>query len=674
MATVQDHLENTPEKIQDLFLDLQERILDLGDDIEEGPTSQYISYKRSGEGIFSYIRIQKKAVKIQLTIPRDNLNDTKGISVGVSNKAFKSVKTEIKLEEIDDLEYVFDLVQQCYQSEERGKFDYTELNEDFPWTRFYEAFAKKLLEFKNKRKELTKRINQILKQTGFSHSYREKYENGTSGPLEDICPFTIIGIFNRGIKPAKKIRIATELAKFLKITEPVPDSFHAIPTLYNKDSWFFRFEKDREPEEIDILWEIFEKAIELSSSKDKENRQPFITAYNKAAQRSGLGWKLTIGLYWIAPWNFPTLESKSRAYIKKLGIEIGGYSPNKYPNAKDYLEILDALEKKFHDKTSPVHSFPELSMAAFNEPETTDPVSPPENGYSMDNLIGECFIDRPRLERILHHLETKKNLILQGPPGTGKTWLAKRLAFVLVGREDNSQVKALQFHPNLSYEDFVRGWRPAGDGKLELVNGPFLQIAEAARKDPTEKYVIVIEEINRGNPAQILGELLTLLEADKRNADEALELCYSNKDGERFFIPENLYVIGTMNIADRSLALVDLALRRRFTFVNLEPVFGEPWKKWVHDKFDIDRKILSEIENRIRSLNDIISKDQELGPQFCIGHSYVTPTNGTSIKDARDWFQQVVNTEIGPLLDEYWFGFDNLNTAKEAKQALLQGF
>ena len=295
-----------------------------------------------------------------------------------------------------------------------------------------------------------------------------------------------------------------------------------------------------------------------------------------------------------------------------------------------------------------------------------------ENNYFIENLTTDCFLDRAKLEKILDRLQTKKNLILQGPPGTGKTWLAKRLAFALVGRKDNSKVKALQFHPNLSYEDFVRGWRPAGDGKLELVDGPFLQIAEAARKDPTEKYVIVIEEINRGHPAQILGELLTLLEADKRNADEALELCYSKEDGERFFIPENLYVIGTMNIADRSLALVDLALRRRFAFVDLEPVFGEPWKKWVHDKFDIDRKTLSEIETRIRSLNDRIAEDRELGPQFRIGHSFVTPTNGTSIKDAHDWFQQVVNTEIGPTLDVYWF--DNLDNARKAKEALLKGF
>lgn len=295
-----------------------------------------------------------------------------------------------------------------------------------------------------------------------------------------------------------------------------------------------------------------------------------------------------------------------------------------------------------------------------------------EDDYTIENLTTDCFLDRSKLEKILDRLQTKKNLILQGPPGTGKTWLAKRLAFVLIGRKDNSKVKALQFHPNLSYEDFVRGWRPAGDGRLELVDGPFLQISEAARKEPTEKYVIVIEEINRGNPAQILGELLTLLEADKRNADEALELCYSKEDGERFFIPENLYVIGTMNIADRSLALVDLALRRRFAFVDLEPAFGEPWKKWVHDKFDIDLKTLSEIETRIRSLNDKISDESDLGPQFRIGHSYFTPANGTVIKDAYDWFQQVVNTEVGPLLDEYWF--DNLDIAKKEKETLLQGF
>ena len=184
---------------------------------------------------------------------------------------------------------------------------------------------------------------------------------------------------------------------------------------------------------------------------------------------------------------------------------------------------------------------------------------------------------------MLQRLQTKQNLILQGPPGTGKTWLAKKLAYALIGHKDDSKVRPLQFHPNLSYEDFVRGWRPQGDGKLELVDGPFLQMLEDAQPDLDSKHVMVIEEINRGNPAQIFGEMLTLLEADKRNEGEALALAYPRKPGERVHIPPNVYVIGTMNVADRSLALVDLALRRRFAFFDLEPIFGSVWRHWMQE-------------------------------------------------------------------------------------------
>jgi 5-methylcytosine-specific restriction protein B len=246
------------------------------------------------------------------------------------------------------------------------------------------------------------------------------------------------------------------------------------------------------------------------------------------------------------------------------------------------------------------------------------------------------------------------------------------LAFALVGQRDDSKVRAVQFHPNLCYEDFVRGWRPAGDGKLTLVDGPFVEMIEAAGKEPQARHVVVIEEINRGNPAQIFGEMLTLLEADKRTPNEALELSYRRFDDERVFIPDNLYVIGTMNVADRSLALVDLALRRRFAFIDLEPLLGKAWREWVHAQYGIEYEILVEIEKRIIVLNNEIAADTSLGPQFRIGHSYVTPPRDIPISDAREWFRQVVDTEIGPLLDEYWY--DAAEKSQKARERLLEGF
>ena len=294
----------------------------------------------------------------------------------------------------------------------------------------------------------------------------------------------------------------------------------------------------------------------------------------------------------------------------------------------------------------------------------------PAHTYTIDSIINEgCFLERAKLETMLQRLQSKRNLILQGPPGTGKTWLAKKLAYALIGHKDDSKVRPLQFHPNLSYEDFVRGWRPQGDGKLALVDGPFLQLITDAEQDPDDEYVMVIEEINRGNPAQIFGEMLTLLESDKRTPDEALALAYPRKPGERVHIPPNVYVIGTMNVADRSLALVDLALRRRFAFFDLEPVFGSVWRNWMQEQFGIGVSFLSDVERRMTTLNEQIADDRTLGPQFRVGHSVVTPAPGTAIDDLVEWFTQVVETEIGPLLDEYWF--DNIQTADAAKSKLL---
>ena len=224
----------------------------------------------------------------------------------------------------------------------------------------------------------------------------------------------------------------------------------------------------------------------------------------------------------------------------------------------------------------------------------------------------------------------------------------------------------------MCYEDFIRGWRPAGEGKLSLVDGPFMEMIIAASKDPLTRHVVVIEEINRGNPAQIFGEMLTLLEADKRTPSEALELSYKRTAGERIFIPNNLYVIGTMNIADRSLSLVDIALRRRFSFASLRPQFNKTWYDWVQKRSGIPSSILDEIEKRIAMLNSEIAADTALGSQFCIGHSFFTPPFGVPIEDAKEWYLQVVETEIGPLLEEYWF--DSLEKARNMRQQLTAGF
>lgn len=305
-----------------------------------------------------------------------------------------------------------------------------------------------------------------------------------------------------------------------------------------------------------------------------------------------------------------------------------------------------------------------------DEEESAEEEAPPS--YTVANILEDgCFLPLVTVGAILQRLADKKNVILQGPPGTGKTWLARRLGYALIGTRDRkviqSRLRVVQFHPSLSYEDFVRGWRPERGGGLALIDGIFLETVQAAVAEPDRAYVLIIEEINRGNPAQVFGEMLTLLEDSKRRPDEAVELAYRRADGERIYIPPNLHVIGTMNIADRSLALVDLALRRRFAFITLEPALNEAWRAWCTKRFGFDPAFLSLVESRITALNNEIAEDRSLGSQYRIGHSFVTPSDGAVVADHKAWFHNIVETEIRPVLEEYWF-----DAPEKAQQAAIR--
>jgi len=568
----------------------------------------------------------------------------------------------------------------------------------FRWTGFYSAVAAKLLDYRADRRPLIEGIHAIAKDTAGLSYLQDRYPEGGTGPLRDICPFTAMGTFNRSMTDANRRLIAGRLAKLIGVEEEPPASFEGIPVLNNQRSWFFSYGDKRGEGDIDRLWEVFAAAGALVEGDQPERRAEFIEAYDAAVQVWGASWNLSTGLYWSYPWEFPTLDSNSRAFLTdRLQMKIPTIGPQKPCSGVTYLKLVDDLKARFGEDSYPVHSFPELSLASWHHkaPEDVRPASdkaapdairdeeeaaiepvqvpaPPEP-YSVDDILQDgCFLERAEIERLLERLRTRKNLILQGPPGTGKTWIAKRLAFTLMGERDEARVRAVQFHPNLSYEDFVRGWRPSGDGKMTLADGVFMEAIRAALSRPEARFVVIIEEINRGNPAQIFGELLTLLEAGKRTPREALELCYPDADGVRrpVHVPENLFVIGTMNIADRSLALVDLAFRRRFAFAGLEPRLGPAWRRWVTEKGGVEPALADDIEQRILALNVRIA--ESFGRQFEIGHSYVTPTTKLELGTTREWFRQVAETEIGPLLDEYWF--DAPKSAREAVEKLLQGW
>lgn len=278
----------------------------------------------------------------------------------------------------------------------------------------------------------------------------------------------------------------------------------------------------------------------------------------------------------------------------------------------------------------------------------------------------DLFLPAGRYPAILRGLRRKKNLILQGPPGVGKTFVARRLAAV-VG-DDPARVGQVQFHPSYAYEDFVQGVRPDDDGRFRRHDGVFYEFARRAADDPGREYVFVIDEINRGNLSKVFGELFSLIEADKRGPRFAVPLTYSRHAGDTFFVPENLYLVGTMNTADRSLALVDYALRRRFAFADLRPAFDHPAFRALLLARGATPALIDSIVSKMTRLNAMVRADTAaLGPGFEVGHSFFCPAPGETPDEA--WYVAVVEDEIAPLLHEYWF--DDPDRAEAAAAALL---
>ena len=266
--------------------------------------------------------------------------------------------------------------------------------------------------------------------------------------------------------------------------------------------------------------------------------------------------------------------------------------------------------------------------------------------YSEADFLREVYIDETPYAELKELLLRKKNVILQGPPGVGKTYTAQRLAFSMMGEKDTSRVKLVQFHQNYSYEDFVMGYRPNENGGFTCAKGPFYEFCEEAKADRQRPYFFIIDEINRGNLSKIFGELLMLIESDKRGEEYSCRLIYSD---EQFFVPENVYIIGMMNTADRSLAMIDYALRRRFAFFDMEPAFeSDGFTKYQAAQHN---EVFDALIEKVESLNTAIAVDSSLGRDFRIGHSYFC-TNDTVDKA---WMSSVIKYEVVPLLDEYWF-------------------
>lgn len=847
-----------------------------------------------------------------------------------------------------------------------------QLKNQFAWTSFYMEFADKLLPYKNNRSHLLELLKDVYNDLGLRYPFIEK-----DGMLiDDICPFTVFGCFNKGISNENRIALMKGIGSKLGVKTSVPTEFDGIPLLNNMKAWFFAGKSKRKEDDIPNLWDTFEAGLNYADNPSEVSKSAFIACYDKVRRQLGIKWNLTMGLYWVRPFSYLNLDDRNRSYLTQ---DSSPYYANitkisnlkQLPSAKTYLDLITVCKEIFAKSDSPYHSFPELSHIAWatttsgarnnnitstadkkigwifqgnpkyydimgaikdldvvtwsvkqyhnqikkgdrayiwvsgpkggivasgvilcdpeirenNEPdpyavsgklntgespvvdielthkitdaiikredlladdrlknvsiinfpnatnykltiEQADTIDSIINGtynrvaprnteeaissasprrywiyapgsnsskweefysqgimgigwdelgdlkqypskeamkakmkemygaeysytnsalatwqfaneikvgdivyakrgmrkvigrgivesdyifnadrdeykhirkikwthngewehpgqavmktltditpytdyvqklealfidddsvdieekeivyesYTEENFLNEVFMDAERYNTLVNLLKTKKNIILQGAPGVGKTFAAKRLAFSIMGQKDTSRVMMVQFHQSYSYEDFIMGFRPTKDG-FELTPGPFYQFCKTAQDDDERDYFFIIDEINRGNVSKIFGELMMLIEKEKRG--EKLRLLYSN---ELFSVPKNLYIIGMMNTADRSLAIIDYALRRRFAFFELEPAFdSEGFKKIIQQANNPKFNALVE---QIKALNDFICKDESLGSGFRIGHSYLC----TNSEVTDEWLESVIKYELLPLLNEYWF-------------------
>lgn len=809
----------------------------------------------------------------------------------------------------------------------------------FEWINFYSEFATKLLEFKNNRAELIADIQSAYSAINMKLPKLEREDS-----IIDIDPFTVFGLFNKGITNANRIAILESFATVFNIKSKVPNNFDGIPVLNNLKATYYGFKDDRQAADINNLWGLYESAINLAEKDDEANREIFTKWYDTVHDQLGIRWNITMGLYWIRPYEFINLDSINRRFIvdpdnmpvdfvnsvkKKL---------NKVPYAAEYLAIKDACLRALKDGNYEYKNYPELSYRAWivskqvnqekaevkgkksskaaflrwfapliqalrdlggsgtpaearakiieNEQLSEDEInqtrgknnvnkfenevafarnylvnagyidksvygiwtltaagksvdmtsemasdifknvlssSPSKQGkntdaladedvhtvrywlyapgegscmwdefytsgimaigwgeigdlstfdskdamkikmrevideslsyknaahatwqfanemkigdivfvkkgmhqiigrgvvmsdyeydntrddeyknirqvdwthngewphpgqavmktltditsytdyveklnslfedeteedaedvektyppYTKEDFLSEVFMPEEEYDKLSGILRIKKNIILQCAPGVGKTFVAKRIAFSMMGVKDVERVMMVQFHQSYSYEDFIMGFRPSTDG-FELKRGAFYNFCKKAEIDGDNDYFFIIDEINRGNLSKIFGELFMLIENDKRGV--SLQLLYSD---EKFSVPKNIYIIGMMNTADRSLAMLDYALRRRFAFFEIKPGFTtdgfrEYRMSLENEKFD---KLIACVE----SLNNVISNDESLGDGFCIGHSYFCNLLPDTIND--QILSGIVEYELIPLLKEYWF-------------------
>lgn len=536
----------------------------------------------------------------------------------------------------------------------------------YSWVPYYEKLANALLPYADKRQELIQKLWAAFNERGI----KPPTWNQDKTMPSDVDPFSVFCSFNKfKMTDANRMKYASAVADVLGVTDTLPKGFHGLSLKDARKQAFYGWHAlAKDSKDIGNLWDLFKAALKYADEGGSSD--DFCRTYNQALTQYAVSWSITMGLFWIRPMNYVSLDSTNITYLQQLdGLKEKLPDFKHVPSGSVYLDICRNCKDWADHNGDGLKTLPEISTAAWKylheyktyKPTKVKGTSPDDEiviiggertegeskKYTKEDFLRDVYISEEKYAETVAALEYKYNIILQGPPGVGKSYAAKRLAYSLMGERDDSRICKIQFHHSYSYEDFMQGYRPDKDGKFTLRNGLFYEFCEKAKGQPDKVHYLIIDEINRGDLNKIFGETFLLMEKDKR-CTENVKLAYSQ---ETFTIPANIRIIGMMNTADRSIALIDHALRRRFAFIDLEPAYNEQkFKDFVQNAPSPKLKKLLEA---IEGLNKEITDDSSLGKGYRVGHSYFCVDNPADLTD--EWLKTIVNFELLPLIEEYWF-------------------